>query len=178
MIVRLAIIAGVIVLTVRHVVERIRTTLSWARKTPYRDISDIHMVDRSFIDRRASIALGYNVGKRGAWIVKTNIPIINFLIPENVTRSDIIEAIRDEMAKLDVYHKTWQYNGFYVQYCGAMLLGGYTEIKEDTFKLYVGRQTVDLYQLMVDCKAYYDGYSSIYGAICHRLKDMGVYGIK
>ena len=177
MIVRLAIIAGVIVLTVRHVAERIRTTLSWARKTPHRDSSDIHMVNRAFIDRRASIALGYNVGQRGAWIVKTNIPIINFLIPENVTRIDIIEAIRDEMAKLDVFHKTWQYNGLYVQYCGAMLLGGYTEIKEDKFNIYVGRQTVDLYQLMMDCGAYYEGYSRIYGAICHRLRDMGVYGI-
>ena len=177
MIVRLAIIAWVIVLTVRHVAERIRTTLSWARKTPYRDISDIHMVDRSFIDRRASIALGYNVGKRGAWIVKTNIPIINFLIPENVTRSDIIEAIREEMAKLNIVHKTWQYNGLYVQYCGAMLLGGYTEIKEDKFNIYVLRQKVDLYQLMMDCGAYYEGFSSIYGAICHRLRDIGVYGI-
>lgn len=135
------------------------------------------MVDRAFIDRRASIALGYNVGKRGAWIVKTNIPIINFLIPVNVTRSDIIEAIRDEMAKLNLVHKTWQYNGFYVQYCGAMLLGGYTEIKEDKFKIYVGRQPVDLYQLMRDCGAYYEGFDSIYSAICLRLRDMGVYGI-
>ena len=173
MIVRLAIIAGVIVLAVRHVVERIRTNLAWHRGK----YSDIHMVDRAFIDRRASIALGFNVGQRGAWIVKTNIPIINFLIPENITRIDIIEAIRDEMAKLDVFHKTWQYNGLYVQYCGAMLLGGYTEIKEDKFNIYVGRQTVDLYQLMMDCGAYYDGYSSIYGAICHRLRNMGVYGI-
>jgi len=173
MIVRLAIIAGVIVLAVRHVVERIRTNLAWHRGK----YSDIHMVDRAFIDRRASIALGYNVGMRGAWIVKTYIPIINFLIPVNVTHSDIIDAIRDEMAKLDISHKTWQYNGLYVQYCGAMLLGGYTEIKEDKFNIYVGRQTVDLYQLMMVCVAYYDGYSSIYNAICHRLRDIGVYGI-
>ena len=174
MIVRLAIIAVVIVLAVRHVVERIRTNLTWHRGK----YSDIHMVDRAFIDRRASIALGYNVGQRGAWIVKTNIPIINFLIPENVTRIDIIEAIRDEMAKLDVFHKTWQYNDLYVQYCGAMLLGGYTEInEEDNFKIYVGRQYIDLYQLMMDCGAYHDGFSRIYGVICQRLRNMGVYGI-
>ena len=136
------------------------------------------MVDRAFIDRRASIALGCNVGQRGEWIVKTNIPIINFLIPENVTRIDIIEAIRDEMAKLDVFQKKWQYNGLYVQYCGAMLLGGYTEIKEvDKFKIYVGRQDIDLYQLMKDCGAYYDGFYRIYGVICQRLRDMDVYGI-
>ena len=136
------------------------------------------MVDRAFIDRRASIALGCNVGQRGEWIVKTNIPIINFLIPENVTRIDIIEAIRDEMAKLDVFQKKWQYNGLYVQYCGAMLLGGYTEIKEvDKFKIYVGRQDIDLYQLMKDCGAYYDGFYRIYGVICQWLRDMDVYGI-
>lgn len=178
MIGRLLIIACVIALSVRHVLVRIRNTLAYARRTPYRELSDIHMVDRSFIDRRASIALGYNVGKRGAWIVKTNIPIINFLIPENVTRSDIIEAIRDEMAKLDVFHKTWSYNGLYVQYCGAMLLGGYTELKDDAFKIYVGRLNIDLYQLMLDCKAYYDGYYRIYEVICQRLRDMGVYALK
>ena len=178
MIVRLAIIAGVIVLTVRHVADKIRTALAFVKRSPYKLLTDVHMADRSRIDRRASVAFGYTLSKKGAWVIRVNLPIINFILPETMSRSEVLRAMKEVMEERNMAGKTWTNDVYVIHFNGVMLLGGYTEITESTYKVYINNQYINFIKLLVTCSAYYEGYTELYMEICGRLKDMGVYGAK
>jgi len=170
-----AIIAVIMTFSVRRMLVRIRS--AYQRQWQYRP----SRLDRFFclpgrdiIDRRASVVLKYMAAVHGQCPVSITIPILNFLIPPEVKRDTLVDAMRTEMQILGVIGKKWTNAPYTVQFGGAILLCEYTRL-QDKYPMYLGSQSVDMIELLHTCNVDHEGLKH---AISRRLRECGIYGIE
>jgi len=120
------------------------------------------------------VVLKYMAAVHGQCPVSITIPILNFLIPPEVKRDTLVDAMRTEMQILGVIGKKWTNAPYTVQFGGAILLCEYTRL-QDKYPMYLGSQSVDMIELLHTCNVDHEGLKH---AISRRLRECGIYGIE